>query len=126
MVKNTLIPNTSSPSSLCQPSTLSSRIRMWGCPCPTMIDGKKKCLHLLPLPHHCRHLCLAQTPLHRRHLSLARTPHHSCWYSTNHLLLNVDSTLFIFTNNKVILFNYTKIVVIRTFPMLSHGDPKLT
>ncbi|XP_020235802.1 aldehyde oxidase GLOX [Cajanus cajan] len=40
------------------------------------------------------------------------------------VFLNVDSTLFIFANNRAILLDYTKNVVVRTFPTLPGSDPR--
>ncbi|KAG4955183.1 hypothetical protein AAZX31_14G201500 [Glycine max] len=40
------------------------------------------------------------------------------------VFLNVDSTLFIFANNRAILFDFTKNAVVRTFPTVPHGDPR--
>ena len=40
------------------------------------------------------------------------------------VFLNVDGKLFIFANNKAILFDYTKNVVVKTYPEISDGDPR--
>ncbi|XP_019458830.1 PREDICTED: aldehyde oxidase GLOX1-like [Lupinus angustifolius] len=40
------------------------------------------------------------------------------------VFLNVDGNLFIFANNKAILFNYTNNVVVKTFPQIPGGDPR--
>ncbi|WJX15697.1 (methyl)glyoxal oxidase [Trifolium repens] len=40
------------------------------------------------------------------------------------VFLNVDGNLFIFANNKAILFDYTKNVVVKTFPQVPGGDPR--
>ncbi|KAL1533336.1 (methyl)glyoxal oxidase [Salvia divinorum] len=46
----------------------------------------------------------------------------------NHLypfvFLNVDGNLFIFANNRAILFDYTNSKIIRTYPTLPGGDPR--
>ncbi|KAK6939380.1 Galactose oxidase-like, Early set domain [Dillenia turbinata] len=38
--------------------------------------------------------------------------------------LNVDGNLFIFANNRAILFNYKKGVVVKTYPQIPGGDPR--
>ncbi|KAF9618917.1 hypothetical protein IFM89_002912 [Coptis chinensis] len=38
--------------------------------------------------------------------------------------LNVDGNLFIFANNRAILLDYTKNVVVRTYPSFPGGDPR--
>ncbi|RWR85921.1 aldehyde oxidase GLOX1-like protein [Cinnamomum micranthum f. kanehirae] len=38
--------------------------------------------------------------------------------------LNVDGNLFIFANNRAILFDYGKNVVVRTYPKMPGGDPR--
>ncbi|KAF8377867.1 hypothetical protein HHK36_031253 [Tetracentron sinense] len=38
--------------------------------------------------------------------------------------LNVDGNLFIFTNNRAILLDYTKNVVVRMYPQMPGGDPR--
>ncbi|KAL8127118.1 aldehyde oxidase GLOX1-like [Apium graveolens] len=40
------------------------------------------------------------------------------------VFLNVDGNLFIFANNRSILFNYLKSVVVRTYPDVPGGDPR--
>ncbi|MED6122815.1 hypothetical protein PIB30_043495 [Stylosanthes scabra] len=40
------------------------------------------------------------------------------------VFLNVDGNLFIFANNKSILFNYVKNVVVKTYPDIPNGDPR--
>ncbi|KAL2926802.1 Aldehyde oxidase GLOX1 [Bienertia sinuspersici] len=40
------------------------------------------------------------------------------------VFLHVDGNLFIFANNRAILFNYTKNVVVRTYPTIPGGDPR--
>ncbi|WOG91962.1 hypothetical protein DCAR_0311217 [Daucus carota subsp. sativus] len=40
------------------------------------------------------------------------------------VFLNVDGNLFIFANNKSILFDYAKNVVVRTYPDIPGGDPR--
>ncbi|XP_057722045.1 aldehyde oxidase GLOX1-like [Arachis stenosperma] len=40
------------------------------------------------------------------------------------VFLNVDGNLFIFANNKSILFNYAKNVVVKTYPDIPNGDPR--
>ncbi|XP_061349962.1 aldehyde oxidase GLOX-like [Gastrolobium bilobum] len=40
------------------------------------------------------------------------------------VFLNVDGNLFIFANNRAILFDYTKNLVVRTFPNIPGGDPR--
>ncbi|XP_047958091.1 aldehyde oxidase GLOX1-like [Salvia hispanica] len=40
------------------------------------------------------------------------------------VLLNTDGNLFIFANNRAILFNHTNSRVIRTYPTLPGGDPR--
>ncbi|KAJ1398029.1 Immunoglobulin-like fold [Sesbania bispinosa] len=40
------------------------------------------------------------------------------------VFLNVDGTLFIFSNNRAILFDYAKNVVVRRFPEVPGGDPR--
>ncbi|KAL2318830.1 hypothetical protein Fmac_032706 [Flemingia macrophylla] len=40
------------------------------------------------------------------------------------VFLNVDSTLFIFANDRAILLDYTKNVVVKTFPTLPGSDPR--
>ncbi|KAL1308636.1 hypothetical protein HN51_050627 [Arachis hypogaea] len=40
------------------------------------------------------------------------------------VFLNVDGNLFIFANNRAILFNYRNNTVIRTYPTISGGDPR--
>ncbi|KAF9618921.1 hypothetical protein IFM89_002916 [Coptis chinensis] len=38
--------------------------------------------------------------------------------------LNVDGNLFIYANNRAILFDYTKSIVVRTYPSFPGGDPR--
>lgn len=38
--------------------------------------------------------------------------------------LNVDGNLFIFANNRAMLFDYIRNKVVRTYPMLPAGDPR--
>ncbi|KAK3001438.1 hypothetical protein RJ639_022264 [Escallonia herrerae] len=38
--------------------------------------------------------------------------------------LNVDGNLFIFANNRAILFDYSKGAVVRTYPQIPGGDPR--
>ncbi|KAK4794630.1 hypothetical protein SAY86_012624 [Trapa natans] len=38
--------------------------------------------------------------------------------------LNVDGNLFIFANNRAILFDYVKNMVVRTYPAMPGGDPR--
>ncbi|XP_043721175.1 aldehyde oxidase GLOX1-like [Telopea speciosissima] len=38
--------------------------------------------------------------------------------------LNVDGNLFIFANNRSILFDYTKNIIVKTFPEIPEGDPR--
>lgn len=38
--------------------------------------------------------------------------------------LNVDGNIFIFSNNRAILFDYQKNVVVRNYPVLPNGDPR--
>lgn len=38
--------------------------------------------------------------------------------------LNVDGNLFIFSNNRAILFDYRKNAVVRNYPVLSDGEPR--
>ncbi|OVA12604.1 Glyoxal oxidase [Macleaya cordata] len=38
--------------------------------------------------------------------------------------LNVDGNLFIFANNRAILLDYTKNVIVRTYPQIPGGDPR--
>jgi len=49
-------------------------------------------------------------------------------YEENNLypfvFLNVDGTLFIFSNNKAILLDYTKNAVVKTFPNILGNDPR--
>ncbi|CAH9127265.1 unnamed protein product [Cuscuta epithymum] len=40
------------------------------------------------------------------------------------VFLNVDGNLFIFANNRAILFNYRNITVVRTYPEIPTGDPR--
>ncbi|XP_059281531.1 aldehyde oxidase GLOX1-like [Lycium ferocissimum] len=40
------------------------------------------------------------------------------------VFLNVDGNLFIFANNRAILFNYTKNAVVKTYPQIPGGDPR--
>ncbi|KAL2538266.1 glyoxal oxidase-related protein [Forsythia ovata] len=40
------------------------------------------------------------------------------------VFLNVDGNLFIFANNRAILFDYMKGVVVRTYPAVPGGDPR--
>ncbi|KAL2504019.1 glyoxal oxidase-related protein [Abeliophyllum distichum] len=40
------------------------------------------------------------------------------------VFLNVDGNLFIFANNRAILFDYTKGVVVKTYPTMPGGDPR--
>ncbi|KAK7310949.1 hypothetical protein RJT34_08761 [Clitoria ternatea] len=40
------------------------------------------------------------------------------------VFLNVDGNLFIFSNNRAILFNYTNSKVVRTYPQIPGGDPR--
>uniref|UniRef100_A0A5B7AQ80 Aldehyde oxidase GLOX n=1 Tax=Davidia involucrata TaxID=16924 RepID=A0A5B7AQ80_DAVIN len=40
------------------------------------------------------------------------------------VFLNVDGNLFIFANNRAILFNYLKDVVVKTYPQIPDGDPR--
>ncbi|XP_059637350.1 aldehyde oxidase GLOX-like [Cornus florida] len=40
------------------------------------------------------------------------------------VFLNVDGNLFIFANNRAILFDYLKDVVVRTYPGIPGGDPR--
>ncbi|XP_059638113.1 aldehyde oxidase GLOX-like [Cornus florida] len=40
------------------------------------------------------------------------------------VFLNVDGNLFIFANNRAILFNYFKGVVVKTYPAIPGGDPR--
>ncbi|CAH9080910.1 unnamed protein product [Cuscuta epithymum] len=40
------------------------------------------------------------------------------------VFLNVDGHLFIFANNRAILFNYNKNVVVRTYPQTPDGNPR--
>ncbi|XP_059637551.1 aldehyde oxidase GLOX-like [Cornus florida] len=40
------------------------------------------------------------------------------------VFLNVDGNLFIFANNRAILFNYAKDVVVKTYPQMPGGDPR--
>ncbi|XP_022852982.1 aldehyde oxidase GLOX-like [Olea europaea var. sylvestris] len=40
------------------------------------------------------------------------------------VFLNVDGNLFIFANNRAILFDYTKGVVVRSYPAVPGGDPR--
>ncbi|KAL3640951.1 hypothetical protein CASFOL_015919 [Castilleja foliolosa] len=40
------------------------------------------------------------------------------------VLLNIDGNLFIFANNRAILFDYTNDKVIRTYPEIPGGDPR--
>ncbi|KAL2468384.1 glyoxal oxidase-related protein [Forsythia ovata] len=40
------------------------------------------------------------------------------------VFLNVDGNLFIFANNRAILFDYTKGVVVKTYPTIPGGDPR--
>ncbi|XLR32085.1 hypothetical protein HN51_052047 [Arachis hypogaea] len=40
------------------------------------------------------------------------------------VFLNVDGNLFIFADNRAILFNYRNNTVIRTYPTISGGDPR--
>ncbi|XP_047306605.1 aldehyde oxidase GLOX-like [Impatiens glandulifera] len=40
------------------------------------------------------------------------------------VFLNVDGNLFIFANNRAILFDYTKRVVVKNYPQIPGGDPR--
>ncbi|XP_057794788.1 aldehyde oxidase GLOX-like [Salvia miltiorrhiza] len=40
------------------------------------------------------------------------------------VFLNVDGNLFIFANNRAILFDYVRGVVVRTYPTIPGGDPR--
>ncbi|WMV56996.1 hypothetical protein MTR67_050381 [Solanum verrucosum] len=40
------------------------------------------------------------------------------------VFLNVDGNLFIFANNRAILFDYTKNVVLKNYPEIPSGDPR--
>ncbi|CAN4095436.1 unnamed protein product [Withania somnifera] len=40
------------------------------------------------------------------------------------VFLNVDGNLFIFANNRAILFDYTKNVVVKNYPEIPGGDPR--
>ncbi|KAG5030576.1 hypothetical protein JHK82_014184 [Glycine max] len=40
------------------------------------------------------------------------------------VFLNVDGNLFIFSNNRAILFDYNKNSVVRTYPQIPGGDPR--
>lgn len=40
------------------------------------------------------------------------------------VFLHVDGNLFIFANNRAILFDYNKNIVVRTFPSIPGGDPR--
>ncbi|XP_057975504.1 aldehyde oxidase GLOX-like [Malania oleifera] len=40
------------------------------------------------------------------------------------VFLNVDGNLFIFANNRAILFNYKNGTVVRTYPIMPGGDPR--
>lgn len=40
------------------------------------------------------------------------------------VFLNVDGNLFIFANNRAILFDYVKDVVVKTYPQIPGGDPR--
>ncbi|RDX79978.1 Aldehyde oxidase GLOX1, partial [Mucuna pruriens] len=40
------------------------------------------------------------------------------------VFLNVDGNLFIFANNRAILFDYSKNSVVRTYPQIPGGDPR--
>ncbi|CAI8606546.1 unnamed protein product [Vicia faba] len=40
------------------------------------------------------------------------------------VFLNVDGHLFIFANNRAILFDYNKNLVVKTFPQIPGGDPR--
>ncbi|XP_006342231.1 galactose oxidase-like [Solanum tuberosum] len=40
------------------------------------------------------------------------------------VFLNVDANLFIFTNNRAILFDYTKNTIVKTYPQIPDGDPR--
>ncbi|KAK7409932.1 hypothetical protein VNO78_00342 [Psophocarpus tetragonolobus] len=40
------------------------------------------------------------------------------------VFLNVDANLFIFANNRAILFDYSKNAVVRTYPQIPGGDPR--
>ncbi|XP_057533864.1 aldehyde oxidase GLOX-like [Amaranthus tricolor] len=40
------------------------------------------------------------------------------------VFLHVDGNLFIFANNRAILFDYTKDVVVRSYPTIPGGDPR--
>ncbi|KAL2504022.1 glyoxal oxidase-related protein [Abeliophyllum distichum] len=40
------------------------------------------------------------------------------------VFLNVDGNLFIFANNRAILFDYIKRVVVKTYPAMPGGDPR--
>ncbi|KAG5613439.1 hypothetical protein H5410_024720 [Solanum commersonii] len=61
----------------------------------------------------------------------------SRWYSTNHtndlreennlypfVFLNVDGNLFIFANNRAILFDYTRNIIVKTYPQIPGGDSR--
>ncbi|XP_074274968.1 aldehyde oxidase GLOX-like [Silene latifolia] len=41
-----------------------------------------------------------------------------------YVFLNVDGNLFIFANNRAILFDYNKNNVVRTYPVIPGGDPR--
>ncbi|EYU36763.1 hypothetical protein ABFS82_14G297600 [Erythranthe guttata] len=40
------------------------------------------------------------------------------------VFLNTDGNLFIFANNRAILFNYSNRVVVKTYPIIPGGDPR--
>ncbi|XP_048433515.1 aldehyde oxidase GLOX1-like [Pyrus x bretschneideri] len=40
------------------------------------------------------------------------------------VFLNVDGNLFIFANNRAILFNYVKNIIVKTYPKIPGGDPR--
>ncbi|XP_073036164.1 aldehyde oxidase GLOX1-like [Primulina eburnea] len=40
------------------------------------------------------------------------------------VFLNVDGNLFIFSNNRAILYDYAKMVVVKSYPMIPGGDPR--
>ncbi|KAM1387910.1 hypothetical protein ACFX2I_016097 [Malus domestica] len=40
------------------------------------------------------------------------------------VFLNVDGNLFIFANNRAILFDYVKNIIVKTYPQIPGGDPR--
>ncbi|WMV27708.1 hypothetical protein MTR67_021093 [Solanum verrucosum] len=40
------------------------------------------------------------------------------------VFLNVDGNLFIFANNRAILFDYTRDIIVKTYPQIPGGDPR--